>query len=516
MHPNPPAPMLAVKRHRLLPVALVAALFLSLVALFAPAPAFAAPGATAVVNDIEYTYDDEAAAGSRNATATDYTGAGGAVVIPDTVALPVLGGGTEIYTVNAIGDAAFAVASLTSVDIPNTITSMGLQAFRDNNLTSVVIPSSLATIPDGAFYRNDLTSVVIPTGVTTIGQAAFAENALTSLVLPSGVISIGDGAFLENDLTSVTLPNTLTTIGLAAFRMNALTTVTIPNSVTTVGPEAFRNNSLTSLVLSDALTTISDGAFYDNDLTSVVIPSGVSIIEDGAFAYNDLSSLVIPAGVTSIGGGAFFNSQLSTLEIPSAVTTIKGQAFAGNAGLTSVFFAGAVAPVIEAAGPNGSFGEAAGKTLYFTSGATGFATPTWQGYNTVERSAPAITTLTLPAATQGTAYSQQLAATGTPAPSFAVTSGTLPAGLSLSASGLISGTPTSVGASTFTVTATNALGTHAQSYTLTVAAAGAKTGSLANTGFEPSGAVGMAALLLLGAGAILFAAQGVRRARAQR
>ena len=62
-----------------------------------------------------------------------------------------------------------------------------------------------------------------------------------------------------------------------------------------------------------------------------------------------------------------------------------------------------------------------------------------------------ITTTTLPAATIGTAYSQTLAATGGTTPyTWSVTSGTLPSGITLSTSGVISGTPTSAG-STFTV-----------------------------------------------------------------
>lgn len=70
---------------------------------------------------------------------------------------------------------------------------------------------------------------------------------------------------------------------------------------------------------------------------------------------------------------------------------------------------------------------------------------------------PALTfTGSLPNAVVNVAYTQTLAATGGIGPyTYAITTGALPAGLTLSSAGVVSGTPTAVGASTFTVTATD-------------------------------------------------------------
>jgi hypothetical protein len=64
----------------------------------------------------------------------------------------------------------------------------------------------------------------------------------------------------------------------------------------------------------------------------------------------------------------------------------------------------------------------------------------------------AVSTASLPAGTTGTAYSQTLIATGGTTPyTWSRKSGSLPAGLILSTAGVISGTPTTAGTSTFTV-----------------------------------------------------------------
>ncbi len=70
--------------------------------------------------------------------------------------------------------------------------------------------------------------------------------------------------------------------------------------------------------------------------------------------------------------------------------------------------------------------------------------------------APTITTASLPNGSVGAAYSSTLAASGGTTPySWTVASGALPAGLSLSKGGTVSGTPTSAGQSNFTVQVTD-------------------------------------------------------------
>ncbi len=81
-----------------------------------------------------------------------------------------------------------------------------------------------------------------------------------------------------------------------------------------------------------------------------------------------------------------------------------------------------------------------------------------------------ISPTTLPDAVLNAVYSQQVTATGGSTPyTYSVITGSLPAGITLSASGLLSGTPTSLGVSNFTVQATDSTNcTGTKAYTLQV------------------------------------------------
>ncbi len=106
-------------------------------------------------------------------------------------------------------------------------------------------------------------------------------------------------------------------------------------------------------------------------------------------------------------------------------------------------------------------------------------------------SAVAITTTTLPNGVQNQVYSQPLAATGVEPFTWAVISGSLPTGVSLSGA-TISGTPTAAsGTSSFTVQVTDALGrTDTQALSITLGAASAVP--VITTSSLPAGTVGSA------------------------
>jgi len=78
------------------------------------------------------------------------------------------------------------------------------------------------------------------------------------------------------------------------------------------------------------------------------------------------------------------------------------------------------------------------------------------GLLTVTCAAITLSPSTLPGGAAGLSYTQNLSGVGGAAPyTFAITVGSLPAGLNLSSSGALSGTPGPVGTNSFTVTATD-------------------------------------------------------------
>jgi Ice-binding-like/Putative Ig domain/IPTL-CTERM motif len=100
---------------------------------------------------------------------------------------------------------------------------------------------------------------------------------------------------------------------------------------------------------------------------------------------------------------------------------------------------------------------------------------------------------TLPVGRVGVAYSQQITATGGTGPYvFTVLSGTLPAGLTLSSGGLLSGTPTTLGSSPVTIQGTDSNGCPGViTYTIVIAAATCPLITLAPPTL-PAGTVGVA------------------------
>ena len=156
--------------------------------------------------------------------------------------------------VKVIGNRAFdKYSSLTSINIPNSVTNIGEWAFYGcKSLTNIIIPSSVVNMNGNPFlgWDGDLHNeskafvyerqVLFNKDKTTLIAYRSKEK---SYIIPNSVTNIGDNAFwFCESLTSINIPNSVTNIGDYAFvGCESLTSINIPNSVTNIGRSAFQD-----------------------------------------------------------------------------------------------------------------------------------------------------------------------------------------------------------------------------------------------------------------------------------
>jgi sugar lactone lactonase YvrE len=233
------------------------------------------------------------------------------------------------------------------------------------------------------------------------------------------------------------------------------------------------------------------------------LPSGVTLSAAGVLSGTPAAGTggVYHISVTASNAAGTSAAQNFTLTVDQAPAITSGASTtftAGTAGSFTVTAAGYPTPTFTRTGtlPSGVMFAAATGVLSGTPGAsTGGSYPlTFTATNSVGTSAAQSFTLTVdqvPAVTStnratfivGRAGTFTVTGTGYPAPTFSET-GALPSGVTLSAAGVLSGTPAAGtgGVYTISVTARNAAGTSAaQNFTLTVGQAPAITSGASTT-----------------------------------
>ncbi|MBL8913236.1 MAG: hypothetical protein JNM17_21245 [Archangium sp.] len=313
-------------------------------------------------------------------------------------------------------------------------------------------------------YRYAITSGSLPAGLamTMSGQVSgvpSASGAFTITVRGTDSFNRTGDSMIQLTVVEPAVTLTPTTLPPGTIGRNYLQTL-----VGSGGTEPY-NFTITSGAVPDGLVLSPGGELsgrpttagvsnftvqvVDNDMNSASIPLSIDVVAPAV--------LISPASFPPVTVGTPFDQPLS--------------ATGGTAPYTYRISSGTLPPGLALDGgllggtPTAVITTGIDITASDSMGAMGTRSFTIQIVGAVITLTPTM----LPDASVGVPYSEQLSADGGTGPYLFTLTGALPAGLSLSASGLISGTPTTVMTSNFTVTAADIYSsTGQQQYVLVV------------------------------------------------
>jgi hypothetical protein len=405
----------------------------------------------------------------------------------------------------------------------NNAVSLGISAMPAHTAALVTVEVvSLGISGSGSYTYNPGPALLFPAPpggevnvaysdqLTVTGGTSPFSWAVTNGTLPAGLaLGASTGLLSGTPTTAASYSFTVKVTdhgGLSDTEPVSLT-ITAGPSLSFPAPPA----GWTSTVYGDTLTESGGSAPYAWSVSSGSMPAGISLSADGtlsgtptatgAFSFtvkvtdaNGQSATQATSVSISAGVSATFSAPPAAVVATAYTDTLT--ATGGTTPYTWSVNAGSLPPGITLT----SAGVLAGTPA--TAGSFTFTVNVIDANNGIATTSITLVVagvLTLgfpapPAGTVGTAYTDSLTATGGTTPyTWSVSSGTLPAGITLSASaGVLAGTPTTAGASAFTVKVTDASNHSASQATSITVAAGLLAitvpASAALPGASPGGA----------------------------
>lgn len=325
--------------------------------------------------------------------------------------------------------------------------------------------------------------------LTTSGGTAPYSYAVTGGSLPAGISLATDGTLSGSPTAGGTFSFTVTatdsSTGTGPFSVSAVHELTVDAPALAVTPSALPD-ATTAQAYSQSFSTTGGVAPYSYAVTAGALPTGLTLspagVLSGTATQGGVFNFTVSASDSSTGTGPYTAAQPVTLTVAASTIAVAPASLAsgtrGTPYTATVAASGGVAPysysIVSGALPAGltlsSTGEISGTStvvgsfafqVQATDSATG-AGPYSGAVDvtlTIGAASLTVTPTTLPDGLAGVSWSQQLQASGGQGGySFAVTSGLLPQGLTLTPAGLIGGKPTTAGTFAFTITATDGFG----------------------------------------------------------
>jgi hypothetical protein len=363
---------------------------------------------------------------------------------------------TDSNNITASAPLAITIAAVVSISTPAALASGSLNTSYSQSLVAAA-----GVIP----YKWALTAGALPHGLT---------------LSPAGVIS-GIATATGTSSFSATVTDSLGATASRQFTIVIVAGLTISTPPTLPG-------ATVSVPYTDLLQAAGGTAPYTWNLSGGSLPAGLTLQSNGNLT--GIPTAVGPSTFTvkvtdSLGHQATEQVSLAVAPVLSITTTALPGATVGAAYSQSLAATGGTPPytwsLLNGALPGGltlsTSGSIAGTattggTFSFTAKVADSA-----GVIAIRQLSIAVaggmsiaTAASLPNGKLNASYTQSLAAAGgTPPYTWSLTAGALPAGLTLSAAGAISGSPTASGTFQFTATATDSVGAAAsQQFTLII------------------------------------------------
>ena len=253
---------------------------------------------------------------------TEYGSYKGDITVPDSVRW--MG---KTYVVSSVGDSAFfGSEKLQKVSLPSTLKSIGDRAFSLSGVRSVDMNDGVEYLGNGVFaFCNSLHAITVPQSVKTIGEYVFASSSLQSLTVNCHSI---ESEFVFNGiktLKEVTIGKNVKYIPENIFAgCDSITTLYF-NAEDFTGYSPFKGlQSLEKAVIGNGVKTVCDNFIADcKNVTEVMIPNSVVTLKQSAFSGSGIKKAVIPQSIKEIGSAVFENCmQLREAELPSGLGVI--------------------------------------------------------------------------------------------------------------------------------------------------------------------------------------------------